>query len=278
MTAMHGPGSESGLLSASLSPSRVGKISASLRRRWSRKTALRLVSLLVFAAAWETFGQLDSTHLLPPLSRVLQAFVVLLLNGKLVNAFAISLQAWAVGFGVSAFFGVWLGLLMARSPLMERIANPYLDTLLAAPTIAFIPLFVVWFGLGMPARVAVIFGYAFTLITVNSFAGLRGVDPGLIDMGRSFGLSGRRLFWKIALPAALPLLVAGLRLGAARAFVGMVAADTVLVLVGIGALIAYYNATFRFPEMFAVIGAVVLLAVALVEFLAYLQRRALPWA
>lgn len=202
----------------------------------------------------------------------------MLLDGTLIGALAVSLQGWAVGFGISAVAGVWLGLLMARSPLVERVANPYLDALLAAPTIAFIPLFVVWFGLGLAARVSVIFFYAFTLVTVNSFAGIRGVDAGLIDMGRSFGLTGRHLFWKIVLPAALPLIVAGLRLGAARAFVGMVAADTVLVLVGIGALIAYYNTTFRFPEMYAAILAVVLLAVALVELLAYLERRAFRWA
>ena len=266
------------LLRALVSPSPVGLFSGFPRRRWSQKTVLRLSSLLVFAVAWETFGRLDATLLLPPLSSVLEAFVAMLLDGTLIGALAVSLQGWAVGFGVSAVAGVWLGLLMARSPLVERVANPYLDALLAAPTIAFIPLFVVWFGLGLTARVSVIFCYAFTLVTVNSFAGIRGVDAGLIDMGRSFGLTGGRLFWKIVLPAALPLIVAGLQLGAARAFVGMVAADTVLVLVGIGALIAFYNATFRFPEMYAAILAVVLLAVAMVELLAYLQRRAFRWA
>ena len=266
------------LLRTLVSPSPVGLFSGFPRRRWSQKTVLRLSSLLVFAVAWETFGRLDTTLLLPPLTSVLEAFVAMLLDGTLIGALAVSLQGWAVGFGVSAVAGVWLGLLMARSPLAERVANPYLDALLAAPTIAFIPLFVVWFGLGLTARVSVIFSYAFTLVTVNSFAGIRGVDAGLIDMGRSFGLTGGRLFWKVVLPAALPLIVAGLRLGAARAFVGMVAADTVLVLVGIGALIAFYNATFRFPEMYAAILAVVLLAVAMVELLAYLQRRAFRWA
>jgi ABC-type nitrate/sulfonate/bicarbonate transport system permease component len=212
------------------------------------------------------------------LSRVIDAFVSILLDGSLVGALALSLQAWLVGFTICAVGGVWLGLMMARSPFVERIANPYLDIILAAPTIAFIPLLVVWFGLGLAARVSVIVLYAFTLVAVNSFAGIRGVDGGLVDMGRSFGLSGRRLFWKVILPAAMPLIVAGLRLGAARAFVGMIAADTVLVLVGIGSLIEFYNVTFRYPEMYASILAVVLIAVALVEMMAYLQRRAFPWA
>jgi ABC-type nitrate/sulfonate/bicarbonate transport system permease component len=253
-------------------------MSGSAKLRWSRKTTLRVSSLAVFAVAWETFGRLDTSLLLPPLSSVMTALMTMLLDGTLVAALGVSLQGWVVGFGISAVAGVWLGLFMARSSLVERVANPYLDALLAAPTIAFIPLFVVWFGLGLTARVSVIFCYAFTLVTVNSFAGIRGVDAGLIDMGRSFGLTGRRLFWKIILPAALPLIVAGLRLGAARAFVGMVAADTVLVLVGIGELIAFYNTTFRFPQMYAAILAVVLLAVAMVELLAYLQRRMFRWA
>ena len=76
----------------------------------------------------------------------------------------------------------------------------------------------------------------------------------------------------------MPMIVAGLRLGAARAFVGMIAADTVLVLVGIGSLIEFYNVTFRYPEMYASILAVVLIAVSMVEVMAYLQRRAFPWA
>jgi ABC-type nitrate/sulfonate/bicarbonate transport system permease component len=249
-----------------------------VRAAGTSKTGLRILSVSVFFTAWEVAGRLDRTLLLPPLSSVVEAFLSILLDGSLIEALALSLQAWAVAFSICAVGGVWLGLMMARSPFVERVANPYLDIFLAAPTIAFIPLLVVWFGLGLTARVSVIFLYTFTLVTVNAFAGIRGVDSRLIDMGRSFGLSGRRLFWKVILPAALPLIVAGLRLGAARAFVGMVAADTVLVLVGIGALISYYNVTFRYPEMYASIGAVVLIAVAMAELLAYVQRRAFPWA
>src|SRR3972149_426041 len=85
----------------------------------------------------------------PPLSRVVEAFVSILLDGSLLGALAFSLQAWLVGFTICAVGGVWLGLMMARSPFVERVANPYLDIILAAPTIAFIPLLVVWFGLGM---------------------------------------------------------------------------------------------------------------------------------
>jgi NitT/TauT family transport system permease protein len=265
-------------MSTAVTHSRVAELPVWHPRRWSQKSVLRLSSLLIFAVAWEVFGRLDTTLLLPPLSRVIEAFLKILFDGSLLGALALSLQAWLVGFTICAVGGVWLGLLMARSPLVERIANPYLDIILAAPTIAFIPLLVIWFGLGLAARVSVIVLYAFTLITVNAYAGIRGVDGGLVDMGRSFGLTGRRLFWKVILPSALPLIVAGLRLGAARAFVGMIAADTVLVLVGIGSLIEFYNVTFRYPEMYASILAVVLIAVAMVEGMAYLQRRAFPWA
>jgi ABC-type nitrate/sulfonate/bicarbonate transport system permease component len=240
-----------------------------LTSRWG----LRLLSLAVLATTWEALGRLDDRLLFPPLSRVLVALWELIWNGQLLAGFATSLQAWVIGFAISLAAAWWLAALMARFRTVELIANPYIDLLLAAPTIALVPLFVIWFGLGLTSRVGVIITFAFPIIAITAHTALRGIDSQLIEMGRAFDLRGPRLFWKIALPAAIPLLVAGLRLGASRAFVGMVVSDIILVSVGIGELIQLFNATFQTAKLFATILSVLLVAVLMIELFRFLERR-----
>ncbi|MFQ5856672.1 MAG: ABC transporter permease [Anaerolineae bacterium] len=241
------------------------------------KWALRIVSLSLLMGVWELGGRLDRTLLFPPLSRVVAAFWQLLISGELLAGFAVSLQAFVIGFGLAIAVGIFIGLVMGRLRPVERFFNPYLDILLAAPTIAFIPLFVVWFGLGLTSRVGVIFIFSVVIIAVNTHTGVRGVDPQLVEMGRAFGLREDQLFWKIILPAAMPLIMGGIRLGAGRAFVGMVAADILLVSVGIGGVIQYYNATFKTASLFAAVLAVIMLAVGLIELTRAVERRATAW-
>jgi ABC-type nitrate/sulfonate/bicarbonate transport system permease component len=237
--------------------------------RWG----LRLISLSGLAVTWELVGRLDQRLLFPPLTKVLAALWELIVSGQLATAFATSLQAWVIGFGISLVAAWWLAALMARFRAIELIANPYIDLLLAAPTIALVPLFVIWFGLGLTSRVGVIITFAFPIIAITAHTALRGIDAQLIEMGRAFGMRGVRLFWKVAFPAAIPLLVAGLRLGASRAFVGMVVSDIILVSVGIGELIQLFNATFRTAELFAVILSVLLVAVLMIEVFRFIERR-----
>lgn len=244
-----------------------------LRRFATSRWGLRLASLAVLAIVWEAVGRLDDRLLFPPLTRVLGALWELIWSGQLAGAFGTSLQAWVIGFGISLVAAWWLAALMARFRTVELIANPYIDLLTAAPTIALVPLFVIWFGLGLTSRVGVIITFAFPIVAVTAYTALRGIDAQLIEMGRAFGLRGFRLFWKVAFPAAIPLLVAGLRLGASRAFVGMVVSDIILVSVGIGELIQLFNATFQTAKLFATILSVLLVAVLLVEVMRFIERR-----
>jgi NitT/TauT family transport system permease protein len=248
-------------------------ISSLLRTRWG----LRILSLLVFATAWEVYGRLDRTLLLPPVSSILRAFWQMLIGGELLAGFAVSLQAFAIGLVVAIALGVFIGLMMGQVDAIERFVNPYVDAMLSSPSIAFIPLFVVWLGLGLTSRIGVILIFSVPIIIVNTYTGVRGVDPQLVEMGKSFSLGRGQLFRKIILPAAIPLIMSGIRLGAGQAFIGMVASDILLVSVGIGGLIQYYNVTFRTASLFAAVLAVILLAVGLIEFARALERRATAW-
>jgi ABC-type nitrate/sulfonate/bicarbonate transport system permease component len=249
------------------------RVGSTIGRLLVSRWGLRLISLLILASVWEYVGRTDERLLFPPLSRVLTALVEMIASGQLLVAFGISLQAWVIGFGLSLVAAWGLAALMARFRAVELIANPYIDLLTAAPTIALVPLFVIWFGLGLTSRVGVVFTFAFPILAVTAFTALRGVDTQLIEMGRAFGLRGTRMFTKVAFPAALPLLVAGLRLGASRAFVGMVVSDIILVSVGIGELIQLFNATFRTAQLFATILSVLLVAVLMIEAFRFVERR-----
>jgi NitT/TauT family transport system permease protein len=238
---------------------------------------LRLLSVVTLALIWEIAGRTGNNRLLPPLSVVVVAWFELLVSGQLFRALAISLQAMALGFLLSALVGVPLGLLMGRYRRLESFLEIYMAALLTVPMISFIPFLVIAFGLGLHSRVWIVFLFAFVIIVINTTAGVRNVDATLTEMARSFGARERDLFLKVILPAALPMIMAGLRLGMGRAVLGMVTSELILAVVGFGAMLMTFSASYDSPALFATILTIVLLAVALLALIQYLDRRLMPW-
>ncbi|HWO40556.1 MAG TPA: ABC transporter permease [Candidatus Eisenbacteria bacterium] len=236
--------------------------------------AISVASLLVL---WEIVGQSRESHLIPPLSKVLVAWNELLVSGQLFQALRVSLQALFLGFALSLAFGIPLGLLMGRYRRVERFLEIYMTAMLTVPMISFIPFLVIAFGLGLQSRVGIVFLFAFVIVAVNTAAGVRNVDPTLTEMGRSFGARDRELFIKVILPAALPMIMAGVRLGMGRAVLGMVTSEMILAAVGFGLMLMTFGASFNTPALFATILTIVLLAVALLAVIQYLDRRLMPW-
>ena len=242
-----------------------------------KASTLRILSLGTLAAIWELAGRAGNAHLLPPLSKVIAVWIELLLSGQLFQAIAISFQALAIGFCISVLFGVPLGLLMGRYRRLESFLEIYMTALLAVPMISFIPFLVIAFGLGLHSRVWIVFLFAFVIIAINTTAGVRSVDPTLTEMARSFGARESELFLKVILPAAMPMIMAGIRLGMGRAVLGMVTGEMILAVVGFGAMLMACSASFNSSALFATILTIVLLAVALLALIQYLDRRLIPW-
>lgn len=238
---------------------------------------LRIISLFTLGLIWEAAGRAGNAHLLPPLSKVLTVWLELLVTGQLFHALAISLQALLIGFFISVLFGVPLGLLMGRYRRLESFLDVYMTALLAVPMISFIPFLVIAFGLGLESRVWIVFLFAFVIIAINTTAGVRNVDPTLTEMARSFGARESELFFKVILPAALPMIMAGIRLGMGRAVLGMVTGEMILAVVGFGAMLMTFSASFNSSALFATLLTIVLLAVALLALIQYLDRRLMPW-
>jgi NitT/TauT family transport system permease protein len=215
--------------------------------------------------------------LIPPLTQIGAAWWKLLSSGKLLANLSMSLTTLAIGFCLAAFIGVVLGLLMGRFRAIEHFLDLYVNTLMSAPTTAFVPVLILWFGLGMESRIAVVFLFAIFVIIINTMTGVKQVDTVLMEMARSFGAREREIFFKIMLPAALPAIMAGLRLGMGRAVKGMVTAEMLLTLTGIGAMIMQYGSSFATDSLFAVILTILMVALVAMKAVQWIDRRLTGW-
>ena len=234
-------------------------------------------SLLSLALVWELAGRAMDSTLIPPLSQIGAAWWKLLSSGKLLSNLSMSLTTLVTGFCLAVLIGVVVGLLMGRFRAVEHFLDLYVNALMSAPSTAFVPVLILWFGLGVESRVAVVFLFAVFVIIINTMTGVKQVDTVLVEMARSFGAREKEIFFMIILPAALPAIMAGLRLGMGRAVKGMVTAEMLLTLTGIGAMIMQYGSSFATDSLFAVIFTVLLIALFTMKAVQWLDRRLTGW-
>ncbi len=235
----------------------------------------QIVGVAIFLVAWEASARVvDNKLTLPAVSEILLALWDLLVSGELILALSESIWLLIVGLFVSTVIGFILGALVARSRTAYWMLNPYFSALFATPTIALVPLVLVWFGFGFPGRVIVVVLAAVVPIMFSVASGLRDDPKDLVDVARSFGVKGElALLYRVRVRAALPVLLAGLRLAAGRAVVGMAVAETYLRLGGIGGLIKSYGSMFQTDYVFAAILPLSLLGITIVSLIGRLERR-----
>jgi ABC-type nitrate/sulfonate/bicarbonate transport system permease component len=243
----------------------------------SSRFGVNAASLVSLALLWEITGRLMDSTLIPPLSRIVAAWWKLLSSGKLLSNISMSLTTLAIGFLLAVLCGVILGLLMGRFRAVEHFLDLYVNALMSAPTTAFVPVLILWFGLGIESRIAVVFLFAVFVIIINTMTGVKQVDGVLVEMARSFGAREREVFFKIMLPAALTAIMAGVRLGMGRAVKGMVTGEMLLTLTGIGAMIMQYGSSFATDSLFAVILTILLLALLTMKAVQWIDRRLTGW-
>lgn len=243
----------------------------------SSRFGANTASIVSLALLWEVSGRIMDSTLIPPLSSIAAAWWKLLSSGKLLSNISLSLTTLTIGFLLAVLCGVVLGLLMGRFRAVEHFLDLYVNALMSAPTTAFVPVLILWFGLGIESRIAVVFLFAVFVIIINTMTGVKQVDGVLVEMARSFGAREREVFFKIMLPAALPAIMAGVRLGMGRAVKGMVTGEMLLTLTGIGAMIMQYGSAFATDSLFAVILTILLLAMVTMKAVQWLDRRVTGW-
>jgi ABC-type nitrate/sulfonate/bicarbonate transport system permease component len=241
------------------------------------RMGLRIISLACFTLGWQLLAHRLDSLLLPTFTETMVALARLLTTRELWEAVWISNQAMVLGFSLAAISGTPLGLLMGRWRGAERYVDPYLNIILATPKAAIIPIVIMATGLGLRSRVLITFTYAFVAIAVNVRAGLRMIDPAWIEMAQSFGATEGQLWGKVLLPGAFPAILTGLRLGLARSISGMISVELLLVALGIGRLILYFQGTFNAPGLYATVLVVVGEAIVLLQACRWLERWMASW-
>jgi NitT/TauT family transport system permease protein len=235
------------------------------------------IGLLAGLAIWEVAGRALHYSFLPPFSMVLHAALDLIASGQVLGYLGASLVSLLIGYGLAVSSGVLLGLLMGRYRLVEYIVDPYISAFFATPKIVFVPILYALFGLGRGTQVAIVFLSAFFIIVINTMGGIRNVDASCIEMARAFGASERQLFQKVLLPGALPLTMAGLRLGIGRGVKGMIKGEMFIALFGLGALLRKYGNRFDSARVFAILLVVIGVALLCSYAVRILENRFTAW-
>lgn len=257
---------------------RAQKVAAERRRRRQlQNIAIRLVSLAVVLTLWEILGSRIDPVLFTRPSLVAVAAVQMVMSGELWTYLAPSLVVLGIGLSLAAVIGIAVGLLLARFWIADVALGVYITFLYSIPSVALVPLIVLWAGYEMTAKVIILFMFAFFPMAINTYQGVKNVDPKLIEVGRAFRCSEGQLWANIVLPGALPFIVTGLRLALGRGLIGMVLADLYTAISGVGYLIVRTASTYQVDKMFVPIVTLGLLGVTLTALLRVLERTVAPW-
>jgi NitT/TauT family transport system permease protein len=253
-----------------------------LRREWrwsiyDHPNLIRAASVLAFLAAWEFYGRRTDPLLFTYPTAIASAFVTLVRTGELVRQLLVSLEALAAGFALSLILGVVLGLAIGRSRVAEAFVEPHVNALYATPQVALTPLLMMWLGLGFSVKVAVVFLFAFFPVLINTASGAKNVSAAMIEVGRAYLASRRQILLKVVLPAALPFIMAGVRIAVGRALVGMIVAELFTAITGLGAILSLYGNLFETAKMFVVIIVLAVLGIVLIHAAQMLERKMARW-
>ena len=248
-----------------------------LARREHR--ALRVVALAGLIAVWEGFARLGWVPVLflPSPIGVLVEAADMLRTGELVEHVAASLRRLGLGFALGGALGVVVGVAVGFFAVAEAVGAPIIAATFPIPKIALLPLLILWLGLGEPSKVAVIALGVFFPMAINTYAGVRQADPLLIRAAVAFGAGRWSVIRKVVLPSALPMIFAGLRLGAGTALLLLVAAEMIAVESGIGFLVLHAGNLMQTTKLMG--GSVVLSVLGILSHwgLGRLERLAVPW-
>lgn len=220
-----------------------------------------MASLLVWCVIWEIVGRSGAMFLIPPLSDVLVAVVALVQTGTWQAAAITTLNSFLLGMFFAIVVGVILGVLMGRSTTADSLLGIWVNIFVSAPLSALVPVLMILFGMGETTVVVTVFLFAVWIIVLDTRAGIQGVPKSLVEMGRSYGASPFTLYGKIIFLAALPEILAGIRLGVVRGVKGVVIGQLLVAIIGYGELFELYSRNFDMVNFWAL--TIILFAAAM---------------
>jgi NitT/TauT family transport system permease protein len=244
-----------------------------------RNYLVGLLSVVGGLLLWEVISRVfiaNPLFLAAP-SQIVGAIYELSVSGEMERHIAASGAEFVIGYVIASIIGIAFGFGMANSERFRQALQPWISGLYATPTIALAPLFILWLGIGIWSKVLVVITLVLFPVTINTEVGLRQTSDRLIEMLKSFGATGRQIFFKVSLPSAVPFILAGLKIGIGRGLIGVVVAELFGSRAGLGRLISMSADTFNMPELFAGVIVLATAGIAMTAGFAWLESRLVPW-
>jgi len=234
---------------------------------FDRSLILKILSTVIVFGAWEFAGRIPVSFAFPTFLESAAAFWKLLVEGTLFSAYAETLKPLLVGILISAFLGIGIGLAIGLDRRFDWLVSPIFIVMQTAPLAALIPLLVMVYGIGLTSKVFVVCIMAMPVIVLNTAGGVRNTPASLVEMGHAFLGTRRAVILKIVLPAAAPIVFAGLRLGVSAGFIGAILSELKITPTGVGDIITYSRSIADYPSMYAAIASIIVLAVIFLNLL-----------
>ena len=230
-------------------------------------------SLLVWGLLWEIAGQMELSFFLPALSDIFTTLSEIYTTKPFIKALSETGKAFFLGTFFAVIIGIPVGILMGKNRLIDELLLPWVNVFLCAPLTALVPVLMVLFGFGLKTIVITTSLFAIWIIILNARAGVKQINPSLVEMAHSFGATPMNAFFKIYFWAALPEILSGVRIGFIRAVKGVIIGQLLISIVGFGALFELYSAQFLMSHFWAVLLVLFAMAFTISEFLALLERK-----
>ncbi len=243
----------------------------------SRDNGIRLATFLGIMLAWQVISMLVRPIIFTSPQRAWDAFWTMVGDGALLEAWTETLFVLFTGLALAAVIGVTLGILFGRYRTASDLFEPELTALFMTPRVALLPIIALWLGYGEPAKILLVFLFSFFEIFFTVRNGVRTIDREYVEVAQAYCVPEQTMLQKVVLPASLPFVVTGLRLGLLHGMVGVVLAGFFLENNGIGGLIFEHGQNFRIPFLFAALITVMAVGVTINQTLKWLERRVAPW-
>ncbi|NJL33594.1 MAG: ABC transporter permease [Chloroflexaceae bacterium] len=244
--------------------------------RLTRERLIQIALVVLVLLIWEIVGRNVGAFFLAPPSASVASVNEMIESGDLPTALQESLYGLAVGFAIALLIALVLGTLMGWFSAFGETINPYISAIYVVPIAALVPLLVLWFGIGMTPRIITIVLFSVFEMTIATATAIREVDQRLIEMARTFGGKPTQIFRKVVFDA-LPVIFTGVRIGIGRAVQGMITAEVLFAVTGLGGLIITYASVYRLDKMFVIIVLIALIGVLLAESVRLIEYWLTPW-
>ena len=237
-----------------------------------RSFLLKCLSALLVFGSWEIAGRVPVSFAFPTFLESMLALWVLIIEGTLFVAYAETLKPLVLGVFISGVLGIGIGLWVGLSRKFDWLVSPIFVVMQTAPLAALIPLLVMAYGIGLTSKVFVVCIMAMPVIVLNTGGAVRNTPISIKEMGHAFLGSRSDIVLKIILPAASPIIFAGLRLGVSAGFIGAILSELKITPTGVGDIITYSRSIADYPTMYAAILSIILLAVVFLNLLERMEK------